>query len=446
MLLNAIALTAASGELATYDKFLFPFMWIIGWIMRGVHELLASLGMSRGAGIGWVLSIVGLTVFVRALLIPLFIKQIKASRAMSLAQPEMMAIRAKYKGKRDQATMMKMQEETKAVQRKYGTSTSASCLPMLIQMPVFLSLYRLLYNMRLVAQGNLPGHDAIGGMGQEQAQALWESTFFGQLLGQTMFGAESSWQTKVIIGLMVVYLVVTMLVQTVLLTVRNMSDEQLNSDNPMMRSTRSMMYMMPLVYLFTGPVVQIGLLIYWVTSNTWMIAQQFFMVRAFPTRGSAMARWRAPAHEEKFEAYRQREEEKLAAQLEQIEKNEEGLNKKGVQVALRNARLAHLRALSKKRLELGLDEINLGKVDEMGSDRTGQRMQPGMKGWEEYKAQFEEDLEAEAAEQAAANPDFEKVGKDGLTAAERAKKQAERRAAQRRQKAQKNKKTNQGPK
>ena len=67
-----------------------------------------------------------------------------------------------------------------------------------------------------------------------------------------------------------------------------------------------------------------------------------------------------------------------------------------------------------------------------------------MKGWEEYKAQFEEDLEAEAAEQAAANPDFEKVGKDGLTAAERAKKQAERRAAQRRQKAQKNKKTNQG--
>ena len=84
MLLNAIALTAASGELATYDKFLFPFMWIIGWIMRGVHELLSLLGMSRGAGIGWVLSIVGLTVFVRALLIPLFIKQIKASRAMSL--------------------------------------------------------------------------------------------------------------------------------------------------------------------------------------------------------------------------------------------------------------------------------------------------------------------------------------------------------------------------
>ena len=82
----------------------------------------------------------------------------------------------------------------------------------------------------------------------------------------------------------------------------------------------------------------------------------------------------------------------------------------------------------------------------MGSDRTGQRMQPGMKGWEEYKAQFEEDLEAEAAEQAAANPDFEKVGKDGLTAAERAKKQAERRAAQRRQKAQKNKKQNQGRK
>ena len=93
--------TAAEGDLALYDKVLWPFMWIIGWIMRGIHELLGLVGVSQGVGIGWVLAIIGLTVFVRLLLVPLFVKQIKASRAMTLAQPEMTEIQKKYKGKRD---------------------------------------------------------------------------------------------------------------------------------------------------------------------------------------------------------------------------------------------------------------------------------------------------------------------------------------------------------
>lgn len=414
-----------SGELPLYDKVLYPFMWIIGWIMRGVHELLVLLGVKSGEGIGWVLSIIGLTVVVRLLLVPLFIKQIKASRAMSLAQPEMTEIQKKYRGKRDQQSLMKMQEETKAVQRKYGASMSASCLPVLFQMPVFLSLYRLLYNMYPVSSGKL---GAIGGMGKQQATDLWGSTFFGQNLGLTMFGPQSSTSTKIVIGIMVAYLVVSMLIQTVFLTMKNMSDEQLKSDNPMVKSTRSMMYFMPLVYLFTGPVVQVGLLIYWVTSNTWMIVQQFFIVRAYPTRGSAAARWREPAHEKKFEAFREAEEEKLRDELARIEANEEGLNKKGVQVAMRNARLAHIHALEKRRMELGLDEVNFGKVDSQGND-GGQRMQPGQKGWNAYKAQFDEDMAAEKAEQDAAQG--EAVGSDGLTAQQRAAKQAERRAAER---------------
>lgn len=433
-MLLSIVPTAAAGDLSFYDKILFPFMWVIGWIMRGIHELLGLAGVPTGAGVGWILSIVGLTVFVRLLLVPLFVKQIKASRAMSLAQPEMSAIQKKYKGKRDQQSMIRMQEETRAVQRKYGASMSASCLPMLFQMPVFFALYRLLYSMKPVADGVYPRYDAIGGMGQVQAQDLWHSTFFGESLGLTMFGPGSTLSTKVIIGAMVAYLVLSMLFQTAFLTMKNMSYEQLHSDNPMVKSTKSMMYMMPLVYLFTGPVVQVGLLIYWVTSNTWMILQQFFIIRAFPTRGSAAAKWREAAHEKKFEAFREREEEKLSAQLDDIQLNEEGLNYKGVQVAMRQARLAHIRLLERRRMELGLPEMNLGSVDATGTT-GGQRMQPGQKGWEKYKAQFDADLEAERAEAEAAREDV--VGKDGLTAAERAQKQAERRAAQR--KAKKNK-------
>lgn len=438
-MLLTIVPAAGPGNLALYDKILYPFMWVIGWIMRGIHELLALAGVSSGAGVGWVLSIVGLTVFVRLLLVPLFVKQIKATRAMSLAQPEMSAIQKKYKGKRDQQSMIRMQEETRAVQRKYGASMSASCLPILFQMPVFFALYRLLYNMKPIADGVLPGHDSIGGMGQVQAQDLWHSTFFGQSLGLTMFGPGSIMSTKIVVGIMVAYLVLSMLFQTAFLTMKNMSQEQLNSDNPMVKSTKSMMYLMPLMYLFTGPVVQVGLLVYWVTSNTWMILQQFFIMRAFPTRGSAAAKWREAAHEKKFEAFREKEEAKLAAELERIELNEEGLNHKGVQVAIRQARLNHIHLLEKHRMELGLPEINLGTVDAVGNT-AGQRMQPGQKGWEQYKAQFEADMAEERAETEAAREDV--VGKDGLTAAQRAQKQAERRAAERQAKKKKQKQKN----
>lgn len=443
MLLNIVP--AAAGELAFYDKVLYPFMWVIGWVLRGVHEGISLVGGKSGAGWGWVFAIIGLTVFVRLLLVPLFVKQIKATRAMSLAQPEMMAVREKYKGKRDQDSMMRMQEETKAVQRKYGASMSASCLPVLFQMPVFLALYRLLYNMKFVASNALPGHDSIGGMGQTQAQDLWHSTLFGQSLGQTMFGPGSTTQTKIVIGIMVAYLVLSMLLQTAVLSMKNMSEDQLKSDNPMVKSTRSMMYMMPLVYLFTGPVVQVGLLVYWVTSNTWMVVQQFFMMRAYPTRGSAAARWRAPQHEEKFRKFREAEESKLQDEIAQIEKNDEGLKQKDVQVAIRNARLAHIRLLERRRMELGLDEINLGNTDNFGQTK-GQRMQPGQKGWAEYKAQFDKDVEDEKRLKDQDNPGPDTKGSDGLTASERAAKQAARRAAERKARQKKSQKKNSGKK
>lgn len=436
MLLSLVVATG-DAKLNLYDQILYPFMWMVGWILRGVHSMLELFGIQSGAGVGWVLAIVGMTIVVRLIIVPLFIKQIKASRAMSLAQPELTAITKKYKGKRDQQSMMRQQEEMKAVQKKYGASMSASCLPLLVQMPVLFALYRLLYYMSAIAQGTMPEHDSIGGMGQEQAKALWDSTFFGESLGQTMFGPTSTVQTKIVIGIMVAYLVVTMFVQTAFLSMKNMSDEQLHSDNPMVKSTKSMMYFMPLVYLFTGPVVQVGLLIYWVTSNTWSLVQQYFMIRAYPTRGSAAARWRADAHEQKFDKYRAEQEKQLDAELKKIELNEVGLNQKGVQVAMREARLAHIRKLEKRRMELGLDEMNFGSVDAQGKGGRQQRMQPGQKGWEEYRAQFDQD-KAEA--EAEAEPDPDEVGKDGLTASQRATKQAERRAAERKAKQKKSKK------
>lgn len=432
-----LAAATQNVSMPWYDLILFPFMWVIGWIMKSVHITLSALGMHSGAGLAWVFSIVGLTIIVRAALIPLFVKQIKAGRAMQMAQPELTALRAKYKGKRDQASQVKMMEEQKAIQKKYGASMSASCLPMLFQMPIFFALYRILYHLHELQNGSFYGHTSIGGMDAQDAKEVLSSHIFSQSMGISFVDPASTSGTKILVSIMVVYLMVTMFVQNKFLTLRNMSDDQLNSDNPMIKSTKYMMYGMPFVYLMSGPMVQIGLLVYWVTNNTWTLVQQYFLVRAYPMRGSRAARGREEAHEKKFVIYREKMEAKLEADSAAVVADPGTMNAKAVEAKIRDLRRQHLRDLAKRRMELGLPDVNLGKVD--ASEKGGQRMQPGQKGWKEYQEKMLSEDPLLKEEEVQERQEGEKTGADGLTDAQRGAKEAQRRAAERAARNKKNK-------
>ncbi|RAE62798.1 membrane protein insertase YidC, partial [Burkholderia multivorans] len=124
-------------------------------------DIFTALGLPAANGWTWVLSIAGLTVVIRALLIPLFVYQIRAQRKMQLLQPEIQRLQAKYKGKKDQYSRQAMAEEQMALFRDNKTSQWASCLPLLVQMPIFFSLFRVIHNMQNVAEGKI---DAIGGL------------------------------------------------------------------------------------------------------------------------------------------------------------------------------------------------------------------------------------------------------------------------------------------
>ena len=93
------------------DTLLWPLKVSVAWVMVTIHKGLVFIGFPDGPGIAWVLSIIGLTIVVRLLIMPLFVKQIRASRGMQLMQPELQALQAKYKGKKDPASQKKMQEE-----------------------------------------------------------------------------------------------------------------------------------------------------------------------------------------------------------------------------------------------------------------------------------------------------------------------------------------------
>ena len=134
--MSDMLLTAYNGAI------LGPIAKLLGWVMNGIYHLMAMIGLEN---VG--LSIIIFTLVVYACLFPLTYKQQKFSKLSQKMQPELQAIQKKYTGKKDQASMMAMQEETQAVYQKYGVSMMGSCVQMLIQMPLLLALYRVFMNV-----------------------------------------------------------------------------------------------------------------------------------------------------------------------------------------------------------------------------------------------------------------------------------------------------------
>jgi len=259
------------------DTLLWPLKVAVAWVMVTIHKALVLIGFPEGPGIAWVLSIIGLTIVVRLLIMPLFVKQIRASRGMQLLQPEM-------KGKKDPESRQRMNEEMMALYRKHGTNPLASCLPILVQMPIFFALFRVLASLGAVATGKY-GRPSIGPLTQQLAEQVQASSVFGASLSSSFLGSSDT-QVKIVTVAMIVLMSVTQWYTMAQLSMKNMSTDSLNSDNPMIRSQRMMLYVMPVIFAVSGVNFQIGVLVYWVVSNLWTMGQQFFTIRNMPAPGS----------------------------------------------------------------------------------------------------------------------------------------------------------------
>ncbi len=124
-----------------------PISVVLGWVMNGIYEVLDLIGIPN---IG--LSIILFTFIIKALMLPLSIKQQKFSKLNAVMSPELQAIQKKYKDKKDNESVMKQQQEMKEVYEKYGTSMTGGCLQLIIQMPILFALYQVIYH--------IPGHIA----------------------------------------------------------------------------------------------------------------------------------------------------------------------------------------------------------------------------------------------------------------------------------------------
>ena len=248
---------------------LWPIKWVVELILVAWHWLLTAIGMDPAAGITWVLAIVGLTVVVRAALIPIFVRQIKNQRRMLEIAPQLKKIQDKYKGKKDQFSREAMSRETMELYKKTGTNPLSSCLPLLLQMPVFFSLFQVLNGAQSGKAGVAPLHQSFqGAMNHNPPQVA----------------------VMVIAAVMVVLMTGSQFLTQLQIVSKNMSPE--TKASPQFKQQRILLYLLPFVFLFSGFAFPLGVMFYWLTSNIWTMGQQFLVIRNMPTPGSDAAKAR----------------------------------------------------------------------------------------------------------------------------------------------------------
>ncbi|WP_431835661.1 membrane protein insertase YidC [Cellulomonas sp. Y8] len=270
-----------------FDGLLYPIMVAVAWIMVQFHSLLTWLGLDPAGGAAWGFSIVGLVIVMRIILIPLFFKQIKASRGMQMLAPDMKKIQAKYKGKTDPASREAMSRETMELYRKHGTNPFSSCLPILAQSPIFFALFRVLNSLPQLAAGDYPRPN-LGPLTQELAAQAESATILGAPLSATFMNAAEFGTAASNVRWVTIILVVAMSLTTFTtqrqLTMKNMPPAAL--EGPMAQQQKMLMYVFPLIFAFSGVNFPIGVLIYWTTTNLWSMGQQFYTIRKMPAPGS----------------------------------------------------------------------------------------------------------------------------------------------------------------
>ncbi len=264
---------------------LWPIKWVVELILVAFHTLWSTLGMDPNDGLTWVLSIVGLVLVIRAALIPIFVKQIHSQRKMLEVAPQLKKIQDKYKGKKDQFSREAMSRETMEMYKRTGTNPLSSCLPLLIQMPIFFALFSVLNDAQHEKAGG-----GVGLLNEALARSFGESSLFGAPLKATFINNDGIFLVQIFAAAMIILMTASQFITQLQIMSKNQSPEAKNS--PMFKQQKMLLYILPLVFAVSGVAFPLGVMFYWLTSNFWTMGQQFLVIRNMPTPGSEAAKAR----------------------------------------------------------------------------------------------------------------------------------------------------------
>ena len=255
-----------------------PLYWITSVDpARGFHRRVRRGARATDSGAAWALSIIGLTLVIRAALIPLFVKQIKSSRNMQLLQPKVKELQKKYGHDRE-----RLAQETMALYKETGTNPFASCLPILLQMPIFLALFRLIDQ---AAQRP----DQRGVLTDRRRSTRWRTRRSSAPRSPTRSPRTDDLTS---VRILAAVLVIAM-TATTFLTQRQLMSKNMPADamtGPYAQQQKMLLYVLPVVFAVGGIAFPIGVLLYWTTSNLWTMGQQFYVIRNNPAPGTPALR------------------------------------------------------------------------------------------------------------------------------------------------------------
>ncbi|WP_399927153.1 membrane protein insertase YidC [Streptomyces kanamyceticus] len=257
---------------------LFSFITTpVSWVIVQFHSVYGKL-FGPDTGWAWGLSIVSLVILIRICLIPLFVKQIKATRAMQTLQPEMKKIQERYKSdkQRQSEEMMKLYKES-------GTNPLSSCLPILAQSPFFFALYHVLNS---IATGK-----TIGVIDEGLLESARKAHIFGAPLAAKF--TDSADKVASLSATLTDVRVITAVMIILMSASQFFTQRQLMTKNvdttvktPFMQQQKMLMYVFPIMFAVFGINFPVGVLVYWLTTNVWTMGQQMFVIRRNPTPGS----------------------------------------------------------------------------------------------------------------------------------------------------------------
>ncbi|HEY2298175.1 MAG TPA: membrane protein insertase YidC [Jatrophihabitans sp.] len=262
----------------------------VSWVLLRWHSLFTAIGLDPAGGLNWALSIVFLVVTARLLLFRLFVKQVHYQRHMQEIQPEIQKLREKYKNDRAE-----MQRQMMALQQEQGFNPLAGCLPMFLQIPVFISLFHVLRHLANSIGACQQGASYHGGQltlytftRTETCNAAQAKLFGAPLAGSLRDGAHT---INVLLGgditstrIVTIVLVVISAAATYLTQILVTSRATTVPTGTAATVQKLMKVFIPISVLFSGVFFPLGVLLYWFTSNTWTLLQQMYINRYHPPK------------------------------------------------------------------------------------------------------------------------------------------------------------------
>jgi YidC/Oxa1 family membrane protein insertase len=264
--------------------FLNPLYNAVAWLLVHIHSGLSHV---VGSSAAWSLAIVVLTIAMRLVLFPVFVKQIRSQRAMQAVQPKMKELQAKYKNDKE-----KLNQEMMALWKEAGVNPLSGCLPLLLQIPIFISLFHTLKEIKPISK-TCNSHLVSCYKGQKGFPQL--DVFHAahaKLFGIVPISASFKTSSAILHALggsqgstRALCLILTIIMgATTFITQRQlMARNGPAADSQQAQTQKIMLYVFPLFFLFYGFYFPVGVLLYWLTTNIWSMTQQAVVIRRMDT-------------------------------------------------------------------------------------------------------------------------------------------------------------------